>query len=298
MDKATKRPVGLPKTYLNDEFFQEIISKENLSLVSWTYFPIKIGGRSITSEMGRLTDAQERISGVHGFDLKVKDVQGVFKSVRILMKSKKFFSEMMSNWSSLITRRGEALQKLVKTYCLRDMDEMHLREPMVAELIKNEPMIQQITHKVYKTVIDQQNDIYAYFIEFFEPVSFWKLNTEGAVDWNDELRRRVAQDLAAFHAGYLANFDAILNHLGNLALNCLPRLQMQCMPLWLECLSVHRETHPEILTKSREVMLRKYLRDLPSITKELEDYPMTFCHGDSYYGKGPCSSYHYFECLI
>ena len=283
-DSKTVKLADSSASYLNDSFFGDALSGENLKLLSWKPLPLATGRSTIIN----LVPAQEedpRHLGIHGFLVEAMDCNGETRQLKMVLKSKPLYAEMILGYLSLLTPHGEDLTRLAEQYCFADLRDCHLREVRIAERAMEDNTLQSFMPLIYKTVIDHDKGIYAILMENLNEENFSHLNQLGGHNWDDPTREILLTSLADLHSAYYGeDLDAILDHLGDVLITT-PRLHLECLPFWKEVLKITKATYPQVFNEAREILVMNYLNNLEAITEELMEYPMTFCHNDSYSGK-------------
>ena len=288
-DLKTGESVNPPATFLNDKFFADALSRENLKLLSWKPLPLATG-RSLVMTSAPGQEGDTRHLGIHGFLVEGVDPNGETRSLNMVLKSKPLYADVKVGWISLTAHHGEEFSKMVEKYCLEDLRDCHLREVRIAERALEDPILQSFMPKIYNTLIDHEKGIYAFLMEILNENDFSYLNSTGGQEWDDPSRETVFTSLADLHAAYFGeDLDAILDHLGDVFI-ATPRFHLQGLPYWRELLKVIKETYPQVFNATRENLVINYLNNLEAITEEIMEYPMTFCHHDVYFGKSESSS--------
>ena len=284
IDSMTVQLEDSSASYLNDSFFEDALSQENLKLLSWKPLPLCTG----VSMIMNLVPAQEgdtRHLGIHGFLVEAVDHDGETRQLKMVLKSKPLYADVKVGYLSLLKHHGEEFTKMAEQYSLADLRDGHLREVRIAERAMENKILQSFMPTIYKTVLDHEKGIYAILMENLNEKDFTHLNLVGRHAWDDPACEVLLTSLADLHAVYLGeDLDAILDHLSDVLI-ATPRLHLKCLPFWKVVMNITKSTYPKVINASREVLVMNYLTNLEAITEELSEYPMTFCHNDFYSGK-------------
>ena len=283
-DLKTEKSVSPQTSFLNDKFFEDALSRENLKLISWKPLPLATG-RALVISLVPGQEGDSKHLGIHGFLVRGLDPNGETRQLKMVLKSKPLYADVKLGYLSQLTPHGEDFAKLAEQYSMADLRDGHLREVRIAERAIEDKILQSFMPTIYNTVIDHEKDIYAILMENLNEEDFSHLNLLAGHKWDDPAREVLVTSLADLHAAYYGeDLDAILDHLGDVLITT-PRLHLKSLPFWREVLNITKKNYPKVFNAAREALVMNYLTNLEAITEELMEYPMTLCHNDMYLGK-------------
>ena len=183
-DSKSVRMGNSSASYLNDSFFEDALSRENLKLLSWKPFPL-CTGESMTMNLVPAQEGDTRHLGIHGVLVEAVGHDGETRQLKMVLKSKPLYADVKVGYLSLLKHHGEEFTKMAEQYSLADLRDGHLREVRIAERAMVDKILQSFMPTIYKTVLDHEKGIYAILMENLNEKAFSHLNLVGRQEWDD-----------------------------------------------------------------------------------------------------------------
>ena len=287
---TTEIPYGFPTSKLGD-IFKTIAERKKLTLVDWTPFELasNLGNLMGESSGGDKEALPCKLVGLFAFQLRCLERGSKGEEmVRVVLKSKPPEEQYHARSNGICEKVSETLAEKFRASGILGLgfSNAPMREVLFSKFSMEYPSFKKISADILHTEADEQNGVYAVFLEHLDSDKFFMLHELDPTRWTTHRMHTVLSDIAEFHSHNMINLDAILERadLRDLVDQRAPCL-LSALPLWKEMLDTNHRLYPEFFTKENTAVLHNFIDNYENIVmKRYEKYPKTLIHSDFYPG--------------